>query len=64
MPARLPFGVPPLARSLQLDVSFPLTPALSPRERENGLAVANRVSVQGVRKSVEKGSLSSGRGLG
>jgi hypothetical protein len=47
---------------MELDVSFPLTPALSPWERENGLAVAKRVTVQGVRKSVEKGSLSSGCG--
>jgi hypothetical protein len=43
---------------------FPLTPALSLRERENGLAVANKVTLQVVRKPVKKGSLSSGRGLG
>jgi hypothetical protein len=31
---------------MQLDALFPLTPALSLRERENGLAVTKKVTVQ------------------
>jgi hypothetical protein len=38
--------------------ALPLTPALSPRERENGLAVVNKVTIQGTPKSVEEVSLS------
>jgi hypothetical protein len=31
---------------MQLDAMFPLTPALSPREREKGLAVKGKVTIQ------------------
>jgi hypothetical protein len=31
---------------MQLDALFPLTPALSLKERENSLAVADKVTVQ------------------
>jgi hypothetical protein len=49
---------------MQLHTLFPLTPALSLRERENGWAVAGKVTVSGVRQSGEKGSLAFGRELG
>jgi hypothetical protein len=52
------------ARSARPDANFPLTPALSLRERENGLAVANKVTLEEVGKSVEGRSPSGGRGLG
>jgi hypothetical protein len=49
---------------MQLDAPFPLTPALSPRERENHLAAEYPINVQSLRETAEKGSLSLGRGPG
>jgi hypothetical protein len=45
---------------IQLDITFPLTV----RERENGLAVVNKVPVQRIRKVGQKCSLSLGERAG
>src|SRR5207237_4336740 len=62
--ARLCRTLVPEARSMQLDALFPLTPALSLRERENICQNFRQSPASGPSRSGERCSLSLGRGPG